>query len=70
MLGSSGRDQGEAQQKNVCVFMHTCAHRCSPAGEEGREGKEGRERKREGGKTERKEGNEEGGRNGETYLLI
>lgn len=39
MLGSSGRDRGEAQQKNVCVFMHTCAHRCSPAGEEGREGR-------------------------------
>lgn len=39
MLGSSGRDQGEAQQKNMCVFMHTCKHRCSPAGEEGREGR-------------------------------
>lgn len=38
MLGSSGRDQGEAQQESVCVFMHTLVCRCSPAGEEGREG--------------------------------
>ena len=39
MQGSSGRGQGEAQQKSVCVFIHTCARRPSPVGEEGREGR-------------------------------